>query len=92
MAEDLTKDVDEDDFELDPEDFFKLTWLMIIRMGGIVVVDNEKFHKVVPENASIEPHYDEKTKSIAFVATPFPHRNKVLRPKRKRGIIIPGRN
>ena len=84
--------VDADESELDPEDFFKAFWLLLQSRGGFMVVDNAKFHskEVMPEGATINPQYDHKTKTIAFVAEPRPKKNLILRPRQKkfRGPII----
>jgi hypothetical protein len=67
-----------------PEDFFKVLWLLMVKVGGAVTMKDEALDSV-PENAEIETRYDEAKKQILLIATGFEPK------KRKRGIIRPDR-
>lgn len=78
------QEIPEDDFELDPQDFFKAFYWVLVRCGGVVSMPQELLDKA-PENATIVPVFDEGTGIISFVAEP---RQRILQ-KRRRGIITP---
>lgn len=93
--------VDEDQFvkELEPEDMFKILYMVIYKLGGSIEISVADLAKKI--DMQLIPGYDPETKKYVISTLPQPPAEeeptailvpkKYLKPKRKRGLIKPSK-